>query len=70
MFQFIVKRMGRWIDFDNDYKTLYPWFMESVWYAYINIESKLKLMNDTDSQKVLICEKVKWGYGYTGGFPR
>lgn len=31
--QFIVKRMGRWIDFDNDYKTLYPWFMESVWYV-------------------------------------
>ena len=27
----IVTRMGRWIDFKNDYKTLYPWFMESVW---------------------------------------
>lgn len=24
--------MGRWIDFNNDYKTLYPWFMETVWY--------------------------------------
>lgn len=24
--------MGRWIDFKNDYKTLYPWFMETVWY--------------------------------------
>src|SRR5579862_7888022 len=23
----IVNRLGRWIDFDNDYKTLYPWFM-------------------------------------------
>ena len=29
--QFIVSRLGRWIDFNNDYKTLYPWFMESVW---------------------------------------
>ena len=28
----IVTRMGRWIDFKNDYKTLYPWFMESIWY--------------------------------------
>ena len=27
----IVTRMGRWIDFKNDYKTLYPWFMESIW---------------------------------------
>ena len=25
--------MGRWIDFGNDYKTLYPWFMESIWWA-------------------------------------
>ena len=29
----IVTRMGRWIDFKNDYKTLYPWFMESIWYV-------------------------------------
>lgn len=21
-----VERMGRWIDFDNDYKTLYPYY--------------------------------------------
>eukprot|EP00879_Flechtneria_rotunda_P028060 GHRR01030138.1.p1 GENE.GHRR01030138.1~~GHRR01030138.1.p1 ORF type:complete len:162 (+),score=42.85 GHRR01030138.1:285-770(+) len=26
-----VKRLGRWIDFDNDYKTLDPEYMESVW---------------------------------------
>ena len=30
----IVGRLGRWIDFKNDYKTLYPWFMESVWYVF------------------------------------
>lgn len=29
--RYTVTRLGRWIDFDNDYKTLYPWFMESVW---------------------------------------
>lgn len=27
-----MTRLGRWIDFKNDYKTLYPWFMESIWY--------------------------------------
>lgn len=26
-----VRRLGRWIDFQNDYKTLDPAFMESVW---------------------------------------
>lgn len=30
-YQFSVTRLGRWIDFENDYKTLYPEFMESVW---------------------------------------
>lgn len=29
-----VKRCGRWIDFENDYKTLYPEFMESIWWVF------------------------------------
>ena len=30
-----MTRLGRWIDFEKDYKTMYPWFMESVWYVII-----------------------------------
>ncbi|XP_058455405.1 isoleucine--tRNA ligase, cytoplasmic [Malaya genurostris] len=30
----IVGRLGRWIDFKNDYKTLYPWYMESIWWVF------------------------------------
>ena len=29
-----VRRVGRWIDFKNDFKTMYPWFMESVWWVF------------------------------------
>ncbi|HEX3597832.1 MAG TPA: isoleucine--tRNA ligase [Polyangiaceae bacterium] len=29
-----VTRMGRWVDFDNDYKTMDLPFMESVWWAF------------------------------------
>ena len=29
-----VTRMGRWVDFDNDYKTMEPSFMESVWWVF------------------------------------
>ncbi len=29
-----VTRLGRWIDFDNDYKTMDPSFMESVWWVF------------------------------------
>ena len=30
----IVTRMGRWVDFDNDYKTMDTPFMESVWWIF------------------------------------
>ncbi|XP_050421061.1 isoleucine--tRNA ligase, cytoplasmic [Adelges cooleyi] len=36
----IVTRLGRWIDFKNDYKTLYPWFMESVWWVFSELWNK------------------------------
>ena len=32
-----MTRLGRWIDFDNDYKTMYPWFMESVWFVGVGV---------------------------------
>ena len=28
-----ITRLGRWVDFDNDYKTMDPSFMESVWWV-------------------------------------
>ena len=36
----IVTRMGRWIDFENDYKTLDPSFMESVWWVFKQLFEK------------------------------
>ncbi len=36
----IVARLGRWIDFKNDYKTLYPSFMESVWWVFKQLYEK------------------------------
>lgn len=36
----IVTRMGRWIDFENDYKTLDPTFMESVWWVFKQLYEK------------------------------
>lgn len=29
-----VKRMGRWVDMENDYKTMDPEYMESVWWVF------------------------------------
>ncbi len=29
-----VTRMGRWVDFDHDYKTMSPDFMETIWWVF------------------------------------
>lgn len=36
----VVTRMGRWIDFRDDYKTMEPWYMESVWWVFKELWSK------------------------------
>eukprot|EP01112_Ceratiomyxa_fruticulosa_P016235 TRINITY_DN4871_c0_g1_i1.p1 TRINITY_DN4871_c0_g1~~TRINITY_DN4871_c0_g1_i1.p1 ORF type:complete len:1147 (+),score=303.12 TRINITY_DN4871_c0_g1_i1:201-3641(+) len=36
----VVKRLGRWIDMKNNYKTLDPSFMESVWWVFATLYEK------------------------------
>ena len=35
-----VERMGRWVDMDNDYKTMDIWYMESIWWAFKTLWEK------------------------------
>jgi len=35
-----VKRVGRWIDFENDYKTMNLSFMETVWWVFGQLHAK------------------------------
>ncbi len=35
-----VTRLGRWVDFDNDYKTMDPSFMESCWWVFKSLWDK------------------------------
>lgn len=35
-----IERMGRWIDFENDYKTLNPTYMESIWWVFSEMFDK------------------------------
>ncbi|RDA86626.1 hypothetical protein CP532_1053 [Ophiocordyceps camponoti-leonardi (nom. inval.)] len=35
-----IERLGRWIDFDNDYKTMDPSFMESEWWVFKQLFDK------------------------------
>ncbi len=36
----IIKRIGRWVDFKNSYKTMDNTYMESVWWAFKNMYDK------------------------------
>lgn len=36
----VVTRLGRWIDFENDYKTLDTSFMETVWWVFKSLHEK------------------------------
>ncbi len=35
-----ITRLGRWVDFDNDYKTMDPDYMESIWWVMKNLWEK------------------------------
>jgi isoleucyl-tRNA synthetase len=36
----VIGRIGRWVDFDNDYKTMDRSFMESVWWTFAELWKK------------------------------
>jgi isoleucyl-tRNA synthetase len=36
----IVTRLGRWVDFENDYKTMDPAYMESIWWVFKQLWEK------------------------------
>ncbi|MDH3500508.1 MAG: isoleucine--tRNA ligase, partial [Acidimicrobiia bacterium] len=38
--QIMVRRVGRWVDMENDYKTMDPAFMESVWWVFDQLWQK------------------------------
>ncbi|OGH00579.1 MAG: isoleucine--tRNA ligase [Candidatus Lambdaproteobacteria bacterium RIFOXYD1_FULL_56_27] len=35
-----IRRMGRWVDMDNDYKTMDPEFMETIWWVFKELYQK------------------------------
>jgi isoleucyl-tRNA synthetase len=35
-----ITRLGRWVDFDNDYKTMEPDYMETIWWVMKSLHEK------------------------------
>ena len=42
----VISRIGRWVDFDNDYKTMNPEFMETVWWVFKTLWEKGLIYKD------------------------
>ncbi|PCI25629.1 isoleucine--tRNA ligase [Candidatus Peregrinibacteria bacterium] len=38
--EYFVNRMGRWVDFKNNYKTMNPEYMESTWWVFKSLWNK------------------------------
>ncbi|MDR0599150.1 MAG: isoleucine--tRNA ligase [Treponema sp.] len=36
----VITRLGRWVDFDNDYKTMDPAYMETIWWVVKSLWEK------------------------------
>jgi isoleucyl-tRNA synthetase len=35
-----IPRLGRWVDMENDYRTMEPWYMESIWWVFKQLWDK------------------------------
>ena len=47
-----VDRMGRWVDFKNDYKTMEPQYMESIWWVFKQLWDKKLIYKGRKSMHV------------------
>src|SRR3990167_3012389 len=50
-----VSRMGRWVDMENDYKTMDVTFMESIWWVFKSLWKKGLVKED--NKNMLICPR-------------
>ncbi len=46
MWEVLTERIGRWVDFENDYKTMDPEFMETVWWVFRQLWDKGLIYRD------------------------
>ena len=58
----VVDRMGRWIDFRHDYKTMYPWFMESVWFIFKQLYNKGFVYRGFKVRPLLFSSEGKYAF--------
>ncbi len=64
-----IKRMGRWVDMQNDYKTMDPGYMESVWWVFKQLWDKGLIYKDYKAMHLCPrCETTLSNFEVTQGY--
>jgi len=64
-----IPRLGRWVDMENDYKTMEPWYMESIWWAFKELWNKDLIYQGHKSMHVCPrCETTLSNFEVTQGY--
>ncbi len=65
----IIPRIGRWVDMDNDYRTMDSTFTESVWWAFGELYKKNLLYQGFKSMQICPrCETTLSNFEVTQGY--
>ncbi len=64
-----VNRMGRWVNMENDYKTMDPGFMESVWWVFKQLWGKGLIYKDYKAMHICPrCSTTLSNFEVTQGY--
>ncbi len=65
----LIKRLGRWVDFDNSYATLDNSYMESIWWVFKQIWDKKKVYEGYKSMHICPrCETTLSNFEVSQGY--
>ncbi|MDO8468197.1 MAG: class I tRNA ligase family protein [Candidatus Peribacter sp.] len=65
----VVERMGRWVDMDNDYRTMDPEYMESIWWVFNQLHAKGLVYEGRKAMQVCPrCETPLSNFEVTQGY--
>jgi|GEM_PF-115269 len=65
----VVERMGRWVDMDNDYRTMDPEYMESIWWVFNQLHEKNLIYEGRKAMQICPrCETPLANFEVTQGY--
>lgn len=64
-----IPRLGRWVDMEADYKTMEPWYMESIWWVFKELWRKKLIYEGYKAMHICPrCETTLSNFEVTQGY--